>query len=100
MSLEEVTPRLAHLVHRKDDPFAWAEIAGGYRRSEIRFPVEDALRTVGVDRCYAMVKTDPGGWGKELVSFLEAEIAKARAKRRDNSFELSWDAYRYLLEDS
>jgi hypothetical protein len=70
------------LAMRKDDPFAWRDLALGYRSKQIRRPVEDAIRRVGAERVLRKIEHNPSpDWPGDLIDFLDAEIAGGRSKK-------------------
>lgn len=73
-----VVDRISQLARRKNDPFAWAALAMGYRDPTIRVPVGRALSGVGPDKVLAHLRKHPGDWGSEVTAFLEQEVERAK----------------------
>lgn len=80
--LEHALKETNRLATEKDDPFAWRDLALGYRSKQIQRPVEDAIRRVGAERVLRKIEHNPSpDWPEDLIAFLDAEIAGGRPKK-------------------
>jgi hypothetical protein len=81
MDVELVVAEIERLSTKKNDPFAWRELALGYRRKAISRPVAEGLRKVGVEKVQHLVEQIPGEWSDELIEFLNREV-ELKKKRK------------------
>lgn len=99
LPIADVPVRIQELSVQKDDPFAWRDLACGYRRKEIRRPLEAAIQHVGVEKVYSLILNVEGDWGVELMSFLDKALAAERKRRKDGRWVPDPKDWDYLLGD-
>jgi len=83
-SAKDKDPRVVERIEalaRRNDPFAWRELACGYRVPRIRKPIEQALRQVGVEKVLSLIRRVEGDWPEEVIEFLTAEDRKEKSRR-------------------
>lgn len=74
--LTAVIEKIDHLAHRKDDPYAWRDLALAYRNPALRKPVGHALGIVGPEKVLRTIRENPSDlWGTDIVTFLQWQIA-------------------------
>lgn len=73
--------QIHYLAHKKDDPYAWRDLALAFRSRPLRTPVGDALKTVGPEKVLLKIRENPSPmWGQEVVAFLESAIVAGKPK--------------------
>jgi hypothetical protein len=80
--LTKAMDEISRLAMVKDDPYAWKDLALGFRSGPIRRPVEEALKRVGPERVLKTIEHNPSpNWPTNLIEFLQREVDAARPKR-------------------
>lgn len=92
----DVVRTISFLAQEKDDPFAWRDLACGYRCIRLRKPIEDALRDVGVEKVLWLIRQIPADWPPEVLEFLRTEMGILERKRLGPSVSMerpAWETY-------